>query len=165
MLWCFVAKFPEVAQFEREIKAFAEKRLPEEVVKLQRMVSLELLTRVVDRSPVDTGRLRASWQLSINRTSRRVAPYKRAKDTAQQVIDRGKAAISSLPPFSAVYLSNNIEYLEVIEFGRFDPPNPGPSKDKRPDREGQILVSGGFSTQSPHGMVRISVAEVLQIVR
>ena len=73
---------------------------------------------------------------------------------------KGLNAISDIPPFAVVWLTNNLPYAIVWEEGTFEPSDPGPSKDKRPDRLGRTLVSGGYSTQAPRGMVAITLEEL-----
>ena len=118
-----------------------------------RSVTIELFTRVIQKSPVDTGRLRANWFPSFG-------TY--AETTTEDVDPSGSGAVSRASDAvlsykvrdGIVYLTNSLPYARVIEYGEY--PNPPKSGTK---------TSGGFSTQAPQGMVRVSAAEIEGIVR
>lgn len=81
-------------------------------------IASDLHSRIVAKSPVDTGELRRSWVLAKTQ--------------------KGYA------------ISTGVPYAPVVEFGLYpNPPKGGKGKTK-----------GGYSTQAPQGMVRISVKEV-----
>lgn len=161
-------------EFDRKLRAWAVGRPEREVTKLQRLLVLEALKGVVFMTPVDTGRARGNWQVSIgepassipfnpgrNRKGRFVSSSKLSGEQAASfAIQAGEQVVAQIPPFSLVWISNNVEYILVLEFGLFDPANPGPSEDPRSDREGKVLVSGGFSIQAPHGMVGVTIARL-----
>ena len=62
--------------------------------------------------------------------------------------------------YSIVFVSNNVNHVIVLDQGLFTPPNPGPSKDKRDDRLGKVLVQDGYSIQAPLGMVDLTIEEL-----
>ncbi len=68
--------------------------------------------------------------------------------------------LGNLPPYQITWLTNNLPYIEVLEFGKFVPENPGPSKDPRKGRKGRILVKDGYSVQAAQGMARVTLAEI-----
>jgi hypothetical protein len=137
-----------------------KKTIPDRVADFQRLVTLELLSRIVPKTPVDEGRARGNWQTTIGQ------PAQGEKGNfAEDPIAAGRAILSTLRPFGATFLTNNAPYIRVLEFGLFNPPNPGPSKDPRPRRFGRILVQDGFSIQAPEGMVRVSVRELELFLR
>lgn len=144
--------------FERAIQSFAKDLIPLHVSLLQKKVSFEALSRFVKRTPVDKGRARANWQASIG--SPRSSELDIFDKEGNSTIERESKNISVIPPFSVVYITNNVPYIEVLDEGLFDPPDPGPSKDPRPSREGRILVSGGYSIQSPEGITDITLIEL-----
>ena len=125
---------------------------------LVRTVGFELLSRTVGRTPRDLGRLAANWQMSL------VSPIGgtiEGEDSAgDATIATGVANIKTYELGQDIWLTNNLVYAPVWEFGLFEPPDPGPSSDPRPGREGEILVAGGYSLQAPEGMLGVSVQEV-----
>ncbi|MBE0534772.1 MAG: HK97 gp10 family phage protein [Phycisphaerae bacterium] len=122
--------------FNDEIRDFTKKMIPAEIVKLQTKIVLEALRRVVMRTPVDTGRARGNWHVTINRRSDHVNAALRDPDGSKTIAD-GYAAIKDLPPFSTVWITNNLEYIEFLEHGS--------------------------SKQAPEGMVALTVDELRQM--
>jgi len=77
-----------------------------------RKITFEAFRRVVQRSPVDTGRFRANWNVSYG------APdYTTTLSTEQGrgTAEAGKAL--TLPVGGVVYLSNGLPYAERLEYG------------------------------------------------
>lgn len=127
-----------------------------------RMVALELFTRVVLRSPVDTGRFRANWEISYgtfgSSTSNSVDPSGAAK------LAELKGALLSMPIGGIVYLTNSLPYAMVLEYGLYpDPPKFGSKK--RGEDGVAVHVQGGYSMQAPNGMVRVTAREFSDAVR
>lgn len=130
-----------LAQFNKEIDDFAQRLVPEEVVKLQKKVVLEALKKIVKKTPVDTGRARGNWQTSIGSPINSEIDRKEPKENDSAVEDgtadtilAGLSAITDLPPYSIVWISNNVNYIEFLE--------------------------GGSSKQAPAGMVALTVEEL-----
>lgn len=151
---------PNLVAFSAALESFAKDKLPEELVKLHRYITMELLRRVVKRTPVDTGVARANWQVDVNSAPETVidTPLEYAS-----IIRRANGQLSGLKPFAQTHVVNNAPHILTLEFGLFDPPSPGPSKDRRPDRLGRVLVKDGFSMQAPHGMVNVTLGELMQM--
>lgn len=127
-----------------------------EVQRAHRKYHLTALSRVVLRTPVDTGVTRGNWQSTIGSPATGVLP----KRSAAEVQSEGQAVIANVPAFGISFISNNADHIEVLENGGFVPPNPGPSKDPRKGRKGRTLVEFGYSVQAPQGMVAITAAEL-----
>lgn len=124
-------------KFNAEVKEFFQKKLPSEVIKAQKKLVLEALRRVVQRTPVDTGRARGNWQVSI------ASPAESVLDASDKdgggTISKGLAAMASLPPYQIVWISNNVDYIEFLE--------------------------EGSSKQAPQGMVRMTVLDLRRMIR
>lgn len=87
----------------------------EEVGKKLRIISMALLTEIVLRSPVDTGRFRANNQVSIGG-----ADYSQISTIDQSgsvTIQQGSAVIAQGQPYSVIYIQNNLPYAERLENG------------------------------------------------
>ena len=118
-------------------------RLKVEQLSLQgfRKVVLDLDTKVVERTPVDTGRARANWQANIG-----PQPQSQGGDIA--------TTVAALTLGDTAWLANGLPYIRVLEYGEFpNPPKGGTGK-----------TVGGFSTQAPSGMIRLSALEFGDIV-
>lgn len=115
-----------------------------------RAVALELLTGVVEKSPVDTGRLKSNWQVGLGRKDTTVT-----SPPGDDPIARGLPKIMQFNAGQKIYLTNSLPYARPLEFGMF--PNP--------PKGGQGKTSGGFSAQAKAGMVRITIVEYNQKLR
>ena len=109
---------------------------------------MEAFARVIMKTPVDTGRLRANWMVSegsINTTQ-----VDATDPAGSGAVDAMRSAVQSLPVEKTIYLSNSLPYASVVEYGLYpNPPKGGAGK-----------TEGGFSKQAPAGMVRVTAQEI-----
>lgn len=139
-------KTSNLAQFNKEVTQFA-KSIPGKVTAMQKKIVLEALRRLVEKTPVDTGRARGNWQVMIGSPAsgqvggdwpktggspKTERPPLRPEDN--DTILNGLAALTGLPKFQVVWISNNIDYIEFLE--------------------------RGDSTQTPEGMLAITIEEL-----
>lgn len=122
-------------QFAIEMDAFGKLLLPAEFRIFQKRLAIELLSRVVKKTPVDTGRARGNWQLGID-----VVPLEVLEDVDKSggsTITKGLSALKDLrgPGFQTIFLSNNLAYIEALE-------------------------EGHSQNQAPQGMLAVSIAEL-----
>lgn len=118
-----------------------------------RRSTLELFTAVVLKSPVDTGRFRANWNVSQGAPDVTVT-NSTDKGRAKSEVDK----VQALPVGGVTYLSNSLPYAAVLEYGQY--PNPPKYGSKKRGEDGiAVHVRGGYSMQAPQGMVRISALE------
>lgn len=104
-------------QFQLDLKNFAEKLVPEEHAKLVKKIAFELFKRIVEKTPVDTGRARANWSIEVGPA----APG----DTTINVDPDGTATINRAldgidmadPSVQIIWLYNNLPYIEALENG------------------------------------------------
>lgn len=125
-----------IKEFERDLRLFQNVIVPEELNKLVQRLSLQVLRRVVLKTPVDTGRARGNWIVAVNRIPQGIVEIE--KLTRQEATDlslsRGIPVIEKSKPFTAISIANNLPYIGVLEFGG--------------------------SKQAPQGMVRVTLAEI-----
>ena len=97
------------------------------------VIGLECLSRVVKKSPVDTGRFKGNWVTSHSSPSAEVRHVedKSGAVSLKQGADTLAAYPDTLPP---IYLQNNLPYANRLE--------------------------NGWSKQAPNGMVALTIAEV-----
>jgi hypothetical protein len=88
-----------------------------------RMATFGVFTGIRKDTPVDTGRARGNWQCTIG------APFVGESETGSD--EQIQGAIPHRAG-SVVYLTNNLPYIQRLEYG--------------------------YSSKSPNGMVRINVA-------
>tara|TARA_R110002096_G_C14661938_1_gene728454 strand:- start:50218 stop:50616 length:399 start_codon:yes stop_codon:yes gene_type:complete len=118
-------------QFEREVANFGSTLLPEQFVLFQKKIALEVLVRVVKRTPVDTGRARGNWQVGVGTIP---SGNSSADSTGGSTISAGLGNLATLGRNQTVFIANNLEYISFLE--------------------------GGSSTQAARGMLAVSLQEV-----
>lgn len=133
--------------FEADIGAFA-KLLERRVDTVLQRIALDLMGRIILRTPVDTGRARSSWDLSIGAPSEWVPPEREGKgkktvagqtftmnaNAGGSVDAKALATATGITATQPVFIVSNLDYIEALE--------------------------NGHSKQAPVGMVVISLAEV-----
>ena len=89
--------------------------------------------KIVMRTPVDKGRARASWTVSKDTANIGFTAKEGREYSLQDALDNFKS-IGKIYPYSVIYITNNLPYIEKLEFGH--------------------------SKQASAGMVRVSLAEL-----
>lgn len=110
---------------------------------IARAIALELEARVVQKSPVDTGRLRGNWNVGINAPN--VAEHG-ADISGMESNARALGALSNFKLGDSIFITNNLPYTHKLEFGLY---GDGPK------------TMGGYSKQAPQGFIRITYQEVI----
>lgn len=111
-----------------------------------RVTVIKFFGQIVQASPVDTGRFRANWFVTTSRPSTRVEPN--SEKSENQVNQRIERKVNGSRDQRVFWLTNNLPYSEVIEFGGY---GDGPK------------TRGGFSRQAPKGVVRITAIRFSRI--
>ncbi len=138
--------------FSRSIEAFVQKTGVKADLVVQK-VALDCFAGVIIRSPVDTGRFRASWRISVNQidlsfeeegqvesgaleTKGQVQSARRTIKLARRLQTEVGTEIAGTIHFGdIVYISNNLPYAEPLE--------------------------NGWSDQAPQGMMKNTFQEVI----
>jgi len=124
-----------------------------------RAVTQSLFNSIVLSSPVDTGRFRGNWQISMSAPV--TSEVDRLDPSGATVMAEIAAGIG--PAGGKAYLTNNLPYAEVIEFGGYPDPVKQGSWVKG---KGWVIKSiAGFSKQAPAGMVRVNMTRIQAILR
>lgn len=112
---------------------------------------------VITKTPVDTGRARGNWFVTVA-TPSRDSTSRRSKTKGGNYVNSQIARLSKDKTMFGQrwFLTNNVPYIETLEFGGY--PNPVKTGTRNP-RSGKIekRSRGGFSRQAPKGMVRTSL--------
>ncbi len=111
-----------------------------------RITVIKFFGQIVQVSSVDTGRFRANWFATISRPSIRVEPN--SEKSENEVNQRIERVVNGARIPRIFWLTNNLPYSEVIEYGGF---GDGPK------------TTGGFSRQAPKGVVRITAKRFTRI--
>jgi len=138
--------------FAQDLNRFRKRTLAK-YEKVKRLSAFDLFSAVVMETPVDKGVLRNNWFAGIGQGSTETTDS--SDPSGQGTISRINNVLRGTDVFRDVFLTNNLPYAPVVEFGDYpDPPKGGQGK-----------TSGGFSLKAPEGMVRINAANWQQIVR
>lgn len=121
--------------FGLQISKWADKARGNADIVTRRVVA-EMVSRVVLRTPVDTGRARANWQTTVGVPAS--ATLEEVDKTGSGAISRGIAVAGRFPMGATVWISNGLPYASRLEYG--------------------------WSQQAPAGMVRVTVAEFQGLV-
>lgn len=138
--------------FEQDIAKFiSATKIKTEVV--VRRIAFDAYTRVVRKTPVDTGRARANWQVAINNLpTGQLSP-------GQRGVSLGNMNAYKLG--DVIYIANNLPYIGVLEYGGY----PNPPKSGGITKSGKSKTVGGFSRQAPQGMVGLTLIEIKKNIR
>jgi hypothetical protein len=172
----------QVAEWAKKAKGSVDKNV--------RGITLALFSGIIKATPVDTGRARGNWQTTVGTA---------ATGTVERLDPSGSAAIGEITANMGgagkiTWLTNNLPYITVLEFGGYpNPPKRGTlvsrgaavsslglsgfsgniglrqslalgSRTREPAVY-EIRSSGGYSRQAPHGMVRTNIARIGGIIR
>jgi hypothetical protein len=108
----------------------------------------DISSKIIKRTPVDTGRLRGNWQATIG--SAALGALFRTSDPTSEV-----QILCAQAPGNIYWMVNNLPYATVAEYGLW---GSGAGATDKTTRE-------GFSIQSPYGMVRVTVSEFSSALR
>lgn len=141
MTWFAVGKFEDdVRKFERK----TDKKM--EVV--VRAIILRIFRKIVFKTPVDKGALRANWQLAIGNVPQGTLELNDKTGTA--TVSKAAATLLGYDLGDTIYLANNLPYVRTVEEGGY--------------KDGPKTI-GGFSLQAPAGMVSLTLQEFQGIVK
>lgn len=105
----------------------------------QESLALDLYGRITNKNPVQSGRSRAAWNISVNSVDTSIPkekPKVKNKNGDGFLVTYKPKSVSSIKrvPYSTIFITNNLPYILKLE--------------------------DGSSQQSPMGMVAVSVEEV-----
>jgi hypothetical protein len=121
--------------FEDQIRAWQVKT-ERKLTQVGRKVALELFRRVIYKTPVDTGRARANWQVTIG--SQASGTVEIDDKSGGATMSKATAASAGFKAGDTIYLTNNLPYIRRLE--------------------------EGSSQQAPAGMVALTVQDFAQVV-
>jgi hypothetical protein len=110
------------------------RKIGDKVLVVQKKVALQCLEGIVNMTPVDTGRARGNWQVTIG-SPKQGHDWERKDKGGSATIDQGRSTVNELSSPGTVYITNNLPYILALENGR-------------------------SSTQAPQGMVRLTLDRI-----
>ena len=121
------------SKFEQTLNAIVRLRTEEEALLIVKKVVIDVFSRIVDRTPVDTGRARASWQFDAGTEPSGVVPEGEWKAKVPELVNEAVSKIVAAPA-AVWFIANHLEYIEALE--------------------------AGWSKRQPQGMVSLTVREM-----
>ena len=125
-----------------------------------RAVTLFAFKKVILKSPVDTGRFRANWNVSYGVMNTSTSDATDDSATGASTVSKMASVVNTAPLGGIVYMTNSLPYAGVIEFGQY--PNPPKMGSRKRGESGMTIhVINGYSMQAPAGVVRVSIIETI----
>jgi len=106
-----IKQFVSAVKTEIEIKGFNEFGL------FKKRITKIALRRLVDATPVDTGRLKGNWKVGVNNIPRGFDPNKFDKGGEGVKAEGGVIIDSSSGLFDDLVIVNNVNYIKFIHDG------------------------------------------------
>lgn len=119
------------ADFRLELRAAADE-VDALVITITQKIAMFALSSLVMRSPVDTGRFRGNWLVSVGSPNEGMS--ENTDPGGQATIALGASAITGLKQPEILWLQNNLPYAQRLE--------------------------NGWSKQAPAGIVAVTFAEI-----
>lgn len=107
----------------------------EKVEDITKLTLMELFKRVIEKTPVQTGRAKGNWQATIDKASNVKLDVE--DKSGKVTIDKVAETTDKFELGHKIFLSNNLSYVQKLEYGS--------------------------SKQAPKGMVRTSIQELNSI--
>ena len=110
-----------------------------EIKEVRKAYAFALYSSIVKKTPVDTGRARANWNVSVGSPDLSTSENTRKTPKSKKEMPEPKGDES-------IFISNNLPYITTLEYGGY-PKNSTTGK-----------TVNGFSKQAPEGMVGVTLA-------
>ena len=149
-----------IKRFDKESKAYGDKVIHHVGVNMLGQIIED--TPVGDFDPEHMGILKGNWIVTVNRASSAL-PNKRAPRRTRKGIS-SKVSKKMVSLKRSTFLTNNSEYVNVVEFGGYPVPVKRGTWNKR-KKAFEIRSSKGFSKQAPKGMVRKNTGKFKRFLR
>ncbi|EGJ5261586.1 HK97 gp10 family phage protein [Salmonella enterica subsp. enterica serovar Typhimurium] len=140
--------------FADKIKQFSVE-VPEQLDGAAKKITIDFFSGVIRDTPVDTGRLRGNWQCTIGEPTSGELDV--TDKQGQETINNMVQTVDTARRDFVAYLTNNLAYAPVAEFGLWK------DKDGKP-ANGPRTISG-YSTQAPFGMVGLNVSRINHFIK
>lgn len=134
-----------MAEWSLDLSKYAEKQKVE-IKEVRRAFAFALYSSIVEKTPVDTGRARGNWNISVGSPDESTSNSTGTKFSSPKSLPEPNGDES-------IFITNNLPYITKLEYGGYpDPPKKDGGK-----------TSGGFSKQAPNGMVGVTLANSANI--
>ena len=129
-----------MAHWTMDLNKFCEKNKVA-IKEVRKNYAFALYSSIVKKTPVDTGRARANWNVSVGSPD-----LSTTEDTRKT--PKSKDKMPDPNGDESIFISNNLPYITKLEYGGY--PNP--------PKKGSGKTVNGYSKQAPEGMVGVTLA-------
>lgn len=136
--------------FGSDLRAIVE-RTKGRIENVVTKTALDMQAGMVRRAPVDTGRLRANFQVGLGQINGDTSAA-----LGSDAVARTAAALPAWRPGQTIYLTNSMPYAFVAEYGLYGKP-PGSANGPK--------TRLGYSSQAVGGFVRLTVQDFTETLR
>ena len=138
-----------MAEWSLDLTEYAKKKNVE-IKKVRKAYAFALYSSIVKKTPVDTGRARGNWNVSVGQPDTTVSEKKLKQPMA-------KSSMPDVNGDESIFISNNLPYITTLEYGGYpDPVKKGTWNKKK--KQYEIRSQGGYSKHAPAGMVGVTLA-------
>jgi hypothetical protein len=158
--------------------AAKQQRAIEEV---RKEFAFQILSKVITRTPVDTGACRQNWLVSLNQEDDSYYPGRKKGGHA---LSEGKKVLEGTKGEDTIYIQNNTPYVKMLEYGGYGKANgqgqsqigkskqrtinlytegEGGKKTEKAEKKSKITADG-HSLQTPHGMIGPTLANISRLM-
>ncbi|SEP80143.1 Bacteriophage HK97-gp10, putative tail-component [Treponema bryantii] len=129
-----------MGSWSMDLKKYAKAK-EVEIKEVRKSYAFALYSSIVRKTPVDTGRARGNWQVTVGSPASGKVEEKRKSP-------KPKSQMPDPQGDESIFITNNLEYIEKLEYGGY--PNP--------PKNGSGKTVGGYSKQAPNGMIGVTLA-------
>ena len=129
-----------MAKWSMDLTKYA-KRKGIEFKEVRKHYAFALYSSIVRKTPVDTGRARGNWQVTVGEPAQGEVPDTRRSPMSESQMPNPEGDES-------IFITNNLDYITKLEYGGY-PKNP---------KGGSGKTVNGYSKQAPNGMVGVTLA-------
>ena len=126
-----------------------------------RGVYLAGLKNIVQETPVDKGRARNNWFLSVDSPVQAIN-IMQSKDGVDSIYEATKMPKDVLGKI--IYFTNNLPYIKTLEYGGY-PKNVKNGTYIKSQKDYQKLSKNGYSLQAPKGWVRSTIKKMRRKIK
>lgn len=119
--------------FVLDLTRFAQ-RTNTDMRQVVRKLAFESFKRIILRTPVDTGRARANWGVTIGSPRSGAFNTEAVDKSGSRTLETARSQAEHFDCQGSIFMTNNLPYIGALEYGS--------------------------SKQAPSGMVRVTVAEM-----
>ena len=103
-----------MGKFEDDVRKF-ERKTDKKMEVVVRTIILRIFRKIVFKTPVDKGSLRANWQLAIGNVPNGTLELNDKTGTA--TVSKAAATLLGYDLGDTIYLANNLPYVRTVEEG------------------------------------------------